>query len=810
MYLPTRIEKNIAWIDGRPWAFYRVVPYSYSPLSEQEKLSQWQSASRFFRQIQENDNHSQLWFVRRRFNWQKYLHDLAGSAPESYREAAHEVANRWHETISQGPILPDYDFIAAFEISLPLPHKYRWITQTFGIPTRQLERFLGYGSRVFREEKEEAERKIEDYSWIRHSFEERANSLSALEPLTESEIADFYRHHFFRGLSMRPLPDKLCKLWPRGDQDYVWLAEGYLEVSPHTIHIHQETGRRYLSFVSVGSFPDEVSLPGNELFFRAASELNFPVEGMIHWRHIPNKDAQTMARRKKQDVEDASSHVHQVEELPIDLLERREMAAGLEYEIKKNRPPLLESRILFCVDGENENEVSDRAESLIDFLDSYGFVAARPTGDQRQLFESWLPSPKWRGWGYKKILLPEVAAAITMPGASEILGDPNGIPVGFSRRGSVIKMDPARGPQLNQNASMAITGTLGSGKSFFLNTLIYYTALIWDARIFSVDPKGERSHWINQLPGIGDRVKILRLDGRDNPGALDPFRLTDDREAAAETAVSIIGLLLGNLSRQDELLLMKAAKVARTSRHPSMVQLLNALQEDVEGVELAEYLNQVAELPLGKLIFGEGDGPVIPDGGIILLQLAGLELPPEKQVAKTLRQKVSTAVMASTAILAESFILHGSGGFRVAALDEAWTWLRSDRGKALADRLERAGRSANAGIWFATQNPSDMPSEMLNNVGVYICLGTKDDRETEIAIEALGLQPTETLINELQERRVVSGEGHSSLSGVGYMRDLSGRAGWIQFYNPIPLLHQIFNTRPEAIEASKVFSKGGV
>ena len=140
-------------------------------------------------------------------------------------------------------------------------------------------------------------------------------------------------------------------------------------------------------------------------------------------------------------------------------------------------------------------------------------------------------------------------------------------------------------------------------------------------------------------------------------------RLTDDREAAAETAVSIIGLLLGNLSRQDELLLMKAANVARTSRHPSMVQLLNALQEDVEGVELAEYRNQVAELPLGKLIFGEGDGPVIPDGGIILLQLAGLELPPEKQVAKTLRQKVSTAVMASTAILAESFILHGSGGF---------------------------------------------------------------------------------------------------------------------------------------------------
>jgi DNA helicase HerA-like ATPase len=215
---------------------------------------------------------------------------------------------------------------------------------------------------------------------------------------------------------------------------------------------------------------------------------------------------------------------------------------------------------------------------------------------------------------------------------------------------------------------------------------------------------------------------------------------------------------------------------------------------------------RIARLPLGKLVFGEGDGVRVPDSGIILLQLEGLELPPEKQKPNGLRQEASVAVMSMTAILAEQFVLRGTGGgFRVAALDEAWIWLRTDQGKSLANRLERAGRSANAGIWFATQNPSDIDNEILNNVSVYVCLGTSDENETTLAIEALNLDVNdEGLRNVLQQRR------SKALSGYGYMKDLEGRSGFIQFITPEQDLVELFNTKPEASEASKVVSEGGI
>lgn len=803
--IPTEIEKNIAFIEGRPWAFYRVVPFSYTSLSVDGKKQEWVNATQFFRQVQEANRHAQLWMIRRRFDWDTYFDRLVETVPPERREAAYHSLQAWRELIDRA-ILPDYEFIVAFELPMPAPEKYKFLTQTIGIPARILESFLGLKPKMFKEEKEYALTRSYDYTWVKRSFEEKANSLSHLDPLTEYEIADFYRHHFYRGMHMDPLPKKLRKVWPKGEQDYAWLAEGRRTYSYRYVLCEQEHESRYMSFISLGSFPDEIYTPGTELFLQLGSSFNFPVEATIRWRMIPNKVATGMAIRKKREIRDASSHVGEVESLPLDLIHQQELAEGLEYELKKNRPPILDSRIMFCVDGADVEEVNNRADQVVQFLDRKGFVAARPTGEQRKLFNCWLPSTHWEATGYVKKLLPEVAAAIVMPGASEILGDPNGVPVGVTYRGSIVRMNPERGPQINQNASMVITGTLGSGKSHTLNNLIHKTALFWNARIFVVDPKGERSHWVGRLPGLEDKVHVLRLDGRQNPGALDPFRLLKhDVDFAMEIAVSLISLFESNLTRADKNMLLFAAEAAAKSKNPSMMKMIEALSKTENGKDLAEYLARIARLPLGKLIFAEGSDVEIPDSGIILLQLEGLELPPEKQKPTGLRQEASVAVMSMTAILAEQFVLRGTkGGFRVAALDEAWIWLRTDQGKALANRLERAGRSQNAGIWFATQNPSDIDNELLNNVSVYICLGTSDEHETTLAIQALKLDVNDdNLRNTLQSRR---SRGNS---GYGYMRDLEGRAGFIQFLTPEPELLELFNTKPEASEASKVVSEGG-
>jgi hypothetical protein len=153
--IPTQIEKNVAFIDGRPWAFYRVIPFSYSPLSIDGKKNEWMNATQFFRQIQEPGLSAQIWMMRRRFNWVDYLDRLVNTVDESRRPKAYESMNTWLNLIERGT-LPDYDFIIAFELPLPIPQNYKWLTQTFGIPMRAIEGFLGLGKRVFKEEKEHA------------------------------------------------------------------------------------------------------------------------------------------------------------------------------------------------------------------------------------------------------------------------------------------------------------------------------------------------------------------------------------------------------------------------------------------------------------------------------------------------------------------------------------------------------------------------------------------------------------------------------------------------------------------------------
>lgn len=805
LHLPTEIHKNIAFIEGRPWAFYRVVPFSYGSYSDDQKKKEWINASQFYRQVQKADNFAQLWMIRRRFDWDDYLYRLVNTVEPARREAARKSMLDWYRVISQGT-LPDYDYICAFELTQIDSSKYGWFAQTFGIPIRALESLLGLSKKITQKEVEDAQDKSYDIAWVKRDFEEKASSVSQLDPMTEVEIADFYRHHFHRGMMLKPLPETLRKVWPSGPQEYSWLAEGRRSYSWRHVLCEQEDERRYVSMIAVATLPDEVYSPGSELFLNITSAMEFPVEATFRWRTIPNKQAVSDVFRRKKDIKDVTSHVAEVEQLPYDLIRNQEWIESLEYVLKTDRPPLLDSYMVFCVDGETEEEVNTRSEKVIQYLDRLGIVAARPTGEQRRLFESWLPSTMWQGRGYQKRMLPEVAAALTLPGASEMLGDPNGVPVGITRRGSVVRYNPERGPQVNQNASMVITGTLGSGKSHTLNNMIHKTALFWNARIFVVDPKGERSHWVGRLPGLEDRVHTLKLDGRKSPGALDPFRLlSHDLDFAMEVAVSVISQFDGGLTRKDKNMLLNAAEKAVKSSDPSMPKMLEAMKKDKEGKELADYLQRVARLPLGRLVFGEGKKINIPDNGIVLLQLEDLELPQEKQKPNGLRQEASVAVMSMTAILAEQFVLRGTkGGFRVAALDEAWIWLRTDQGKALANRLERAGRSMNAGIWFATQNPSDIDNEILNNVSMYICLGTSDEDETTLAIEALNLDPEdEELRTVLQQRR------SKAQSGFGFMKDLEGRSGFIQFITPEKELIELFNTKPEASAASMISGEGG-
>lgn len=785
--LPTQIAQNLAWIQGQPWAFYRLTPYSYDALSPANQEAQVRQAAHLYRLLQDPNLHVGLYLIKQRFNWPQYLSDLAASAPAATHEAAQRSTNFWRPvTAPGGQIQPDYAWILAVE----LPRKrdqHTWWQHTFAKPLRHVEQLLGL-------DPEPGPGAVASALGQEHHLHQHLTTLIRCEPLAADAVADFYRHHFFRGLALPPLPAQLLRLWPRGRQDYAWLAAGLIKEHTRAIESEQEgQGTRWMTFVSVAALPQEISIPGHELFYHL-QQANLG-DVLLRYRHVAPREALKAARKKKADISDASSHIEEVADVPWEILEQQEEAKALELHMSHARPPLLDGHIVIALDAPNEESLHDEWERTRDLLDGLGLVPARPMGDQGALFRSWLPSSHWTGLGYRLPLLPESAAVLSVPGAADLLGDPQGMPIGHTRRGAAVKVDVARGPQINRSASLAITGGLGSGKTFLANLLVYYAVAIWGARALVVDPKGERRHWPASLPGLTELVRRIDLDGRKNPGALDPYRLVRDREAATQGVLSLLGDLLQIRDRQDELAILEASQ---QMTEPSMPALLSALASIAP--DMAAYLRHVAQLPLGQLFLGEGPDVPLMGEGLIILELVGLRLPDRGQSATTLTEKASVTAMSATALLAEQFILGDGSGFRVALLDEAWTWLRSREGRALADRLERAGRSANAGMWLVTQNPSDIGPDLLNNLGSYFCLGTGNDEESRIAAEALHLDFTADLQTQLQQARS---------SGQGFYRDLAGRGGWLQIVCPDPALAAVFDTKPEAVPASLIESVGG-
>ena len=147
---------------------------------------------------------------------------------------------------------------------------------------------------------------------------------------------------------------------------------------------------------------------------------------------------------------------------------------------------------------------------------------------------------------------------------------------------------------------------------------------------------------------------------------------------------------------------------------------------------------------------------------------------------------VSMLIVISTFAL--DFIHSDRSIFKIVDLDEAWAFLNVAQGETLSNKLVRAGRAMQAGVYFVTQSSGDVSKESLkNNIGLKFAFRSTDVNEIKQTLEFFGIDKDD----ENNQKRLRDLE-----NGQCLLQDLYGRVGVVQIHPVFEELLHAFDTRP--------------
>ena len=126
---------------------------------------------------------------------------------------------------------------------------------------------------------------------------------------------------------------------------------------------------------------------------------------------------------------------------------------------------------------------------------------------------------------------------------------------------------------------------------------------------------------------------------------------------------------------------------------------------------------------------------------------------------------LSVSILIVISTFALDFIHSDRSIFKIVDLDEAWAFLNVAQGETLSNKLVRAGRAMNAGVYFVTQSSGDVSKESLkNNIGLKFAFRSTDTNEIKQTLEFFGLDSED----ENNQKRLRDLENGQCLMPVSY------------------------------------------
>jgi hypothetical protein len=377
------------------------------------------------------------------------------------------------------------------------------------------------------------------------------------------------------------------------------------------------------------------------------------------------------------------------------------------------------------------------------------------------------------------------------------VGDPQGALLGYCTDAATFRpvlFDPAYGPGINRSGSLGAFGALGSGKSYFMKSVVYAT-LARGGRVAVLDrtAAGEYVRLAGVVPGSSEVIPLTE----GSPVCLDPLRVFsgDDRIGVA---TAFLTLLTGASPNDAEGMALAEAVRSEAARPGGrLAAVIETLERAAPGDPAAESacrgLRHALRHPLARFALREAPLARL-DADYLVLHAPGLSLPDREvalreHLARRLppEQVLSQAVLYLMAAVARHVTFCDPRRFAAALFDEAWYLTSSLQGRALLLDGIRDGRKHNAAIWLVSQHPDDLGDDALTHLLGPRFVFRQAKAAAPAALHFLGIEASQRAIDTVV----------SAPEGTCLFRDVRDRVGRVHILPAMTSeLHDAFDTNP--------------
>ena len=265
---------------------------------------------------------------------------------------------------------------------------------------------------------------------------------------------------------------------------------------------------------------------------------------------------------------------------------------------------------------------------------------------------------------------------------------------------------------------------------------------------------------------------------------------------AESLAIDILTFLTGISSRDGEKfpVLRKAVRSVTQSDSRGLLHVIDELRREDTPISrnIAEHIDSFTDYDFSHLLVSDGtvENAISLDNQLNIIQVADLVLPDKDTTFEeyTTIELLSVSMLIVISTFALDFIHSDRSIFKIVDLDEAWAFLNVAQGETLSNKLVRAGRAMQAGVYFVTQSSGDVSKESLkNNIGLKFAFRSTDINEIKQTLEFFGIDKDD----ENNQKRLRDLE-----NGQCLLQDLYGRVGVVQIHPVFEELLHAFDTRP--------------